>query len=52
MALQDKLIIEDFDKIIINPKDDKRNYRQANDKLAQHMTMKRKKKTKPITYSL
>ena len=52
MPLQDKEVIEDFDKIIINSKDDKRNYRQANDRLAQHMTIKRKKKTKPITYSL
>ena len=51
MVLQDKLTIEEFDKIV-NPKEDKRNYRQANDKFARHMTEKRKKKTKPITYSL
>ena len=51
MVFQDKLTIEEFDAIV-NPKKDKRNYRQANDKLARHMTEKRKKKTKPITYSL
>ena len=46
-----KLTIENFDEIV-NTKEDKRNRRQANDKLAQHMTEKRKKKkTKPITYN-
>ena len=46
-----KLTIENFDEIV-NSKEDKRNRRQANDKLAQHMTEKRKKKkTKPITYN-
>jgi len=47
---KNKLTIEEFDKAV-TPKEDKRNYRQANDKLAQHMTEKRKKKTKPITYN-